>query len=101
MLKWLANIVGSIFGLKAFIGGLFLSALAIILYNLGVEAIEEILNFTIAKVSGQNYGEFTNPSVTGFVGWVIAQLKLPECLSVIASCVAVRWMLRKIPFLRW
>lgn len=101
MIAWLARIVGSVFGLKFFLGGVIMSILAIVLYNGLVGVIEETLNFAVAQISGVEYGSFTSPSISGFAGWFLAQLKLPECISVICSAVAIKFILRKIPFIKW
>lgn len=101
MVAWLARIVGSVFGLKFFIGGLLMTILAVILYNGLVGVVEEVLNFAVAQISGLEYGAVASPSVSGFAGWFLAQLKLPECLSVIVTAVSIRFILRKIPFIKW
>jgi hypothetical protein len=101
MITWLAKVIGSVLSLKTFFSAVFMVIIGIIFYNLAVELVEEVLNFALAKINGQNYGAWTNPSISGFAGWMLAQLKLPECISVIASCVAMRFVLTKIPFLKW
>ena len=102
MFVWLSRLLGGIFGLKTFIGGLLMVIMGVILYNLCVEITEEILNFTLSQVNDVTFeGGITSPSVSGFAGWLMAQLKVPECLSVIITCVSLRFVLRKIPFLRW
>lgn len=101
MLRAIYALLSGVFTLKTFMGGLMMTILAIILYNLFVEATQEILNFTLSKINGVNSSEITNPSLSGFAGWAVAQLKLPEALSVIASAVSLRFLLRKIPFIRW
>lgn len=101
MLKAIYALLGGVFSFKTFMSGLLMTILAIILYNLFVETTEEILNFTLSKINGVDSSGITNPSISGFAGWVVAQLKLPEALSVIASAVSLRFLLRKIPFIRW
>lgn len=74
---------------------------AIVAYNLFVSTIEEIMNFSIAQISGTSFESITNPSISGFAGWVLAQWKVPECVSVIASFTVTKFILRKIPLLKW
>jgi ABC-type branched-subunit amino acid transport system permease subunit len=101
MIAWLGKILAGLFGLKSFLNVAFMAVLGIIFYNLAVEMVQEAMTFSINQINGQSYGSVTSPSFSGFAGWVIAQMKLPECVSVIASCVALKFILRKIPFLRW
>jgi len=101
MLKFLSSIVGSIFSLKFFISGGMMVILAIVLYNLAVEVIQEIMNFAIAQISGYSSTSVTSPTISGFAGWFLAQIKLPECFSVMVSAISIRFILRKIPFLHW
>lgn len=101
MIKWLAANLTGIFTLKTFMGGLMMTVLAIVLYNLSVEMIEEALNFAVAQASNNQSGSISSPTITGFAGWALAQLKVPECFSVMVSCVSIKFILRKIPFLHW
>lgn len=101
MLKAIYALLSGVFTLKTFMGGLMMTILAIVLYNLFVETTQEMLNFTLAKINGVNSSGISNPSVSGFAGWAVAQLKLPEALSVIASAVSIRFLMRKIPFINW
>jgi len=101
MIKWLASIVGSIFSLKGFLSIVFMSILGIIFYNLLVEVIQEVMNFTINQLNGSGIGGVSTPTLSGFAGWCATQLKLPECVSVIGSALAIKFILRKIPFLKW
>jgi len=75
--------------------------LGIVVYNLVVDIIEEILNYVITQIASIQQISVTSPSVSGFAGWVVACLKIPECLAVVISIVMIKFTLRKIPFLRW
>lgn len=101
MIKWLALNLGGIFTLKTFIGGLFMTILAVVLYNAAVAGIEEALNFAVAAASNASPGTVASPSITGFAGWFLTQCKVPECFAVMVSCVSIKFILRKIPFLKW
>lgn len=100
MIKWLAAIVSSIFSTKSFMSLIVLTVLGIIFYNLMVEVVQESMNFAITQM-GDAPGTVSAGSITGFAGWVAAQCKIPECLSVIGSAVATKFILRKIPFIKW
>lgn len=101
MIKWLASILGSILSWKTFASGALMVILGIILYNLVVDIVQEVMNFAITKINGVSINYANNPTFTGFAGWVLAQFKVPECIAVIISCVSIKFILRKIPFLRW
>jgi len=98
---WFARLIGSVFGIKGFMGGLLMTIIAVVLYNLFVTTITEIMNFSLAQISGSSMGSVSSPTISGFAGWFLAQLKVPECVSVIGTTVALRFGLRKIPFLKW
>ena len=79
----------------------FMLILGIILYNLAVEMIEETLNFALSQVNEVSAGQITGPTISGFAGWFLAQIKIPEMLSVVITFIILRWTLTKIPFLKW
>jgi len=101
MIGWLAKLLGSVFGLKVFMSGLFMSILGIISYNLVCEVIQEVLNFGLAKVGAVSVTGITGPSISGFAAWFAVQLRVPECVAVMVSFATLGFVLRKIPFLRW
>lgn len=101
MFAWLGRLLGGIFGLKTFLSLIFMTILGIIFYNLACDIIEEILNFTISHISGSPAGTVTKASFSGFAGWVISNLKIPECVAVMVSCTSIRFIVTKIPFLHW
>lgn len=101
MVRWLLSIITGISGLKVFMGGGLMIILGITVYNLVVDIIEEVLNFVLAQVNGVSVGNVVQPSITGFAAWALTGLKFPECISVITSMIVLRFVLRKIPFLRW
>lgn len=101
MIAWLGKIITSIFGLKVFMSGVLMTILAIVGYNLVVDVVEEVMNFALAQIQGTDFGDIQAQSLSGFAAWFLAQLKFAECIAVVAAATAVRFVLRKIPFLRW
>lgn len=101
MFAWFGRIVASIFSFKFFMSGVFMTIGGIILYNLMVEIVEEVFNFALSKAGAVSVEGITSPTITGFSAWFLAQLKVPEILSVIIACTIIRFSLRKIPFLNW
>ncbi|PKN53386.1 MAG: hypothetical protein CVU55_01830 [Deltaproteobacteria bacterium HGW-Deltaproteobacteria-13] len=81
--------------------GVYMVILGIILYNLVVEILEEVMNYAITTIGGVSVAGFTSPSLTGFAGWFLAQIKLPESFAVMVTCISIKFILRKIPFLHW
>ena len=98
---WFSRILAGMFGSKVFMSGVLMVILSIVLYNLAVEMIEESMNFALVQINGESVSGYQNPSISGFAGWFLAQVKLPEAVAVIVSCTSIRFILRKIPFLKW
>lgn len=102
MFKWFSAMITGMFSMKAFMGGLFMTVLGVVLYNLAVSMIEESLDYALTEINSVSQGQsISSASISGFAGWFLANLKVPEMLSVIITCVILRWTLIKIPFFRW
>ena len=97
----LANLFGSwksvvLVSLVAFLG--------IGLYNLVVDIIQEVFDFASASMSAVNMGDGPPTSAmefAGLAGYLATQLRLPECLSWVMSITLLKWLLAKIPFVKW
>lgn len=101
VIAWVAKVVGSVFGLKFFMSGVLMTIIGIILYNMVVEIIEEVMNFALTQINGVSTGAVISPTISGFAGWFLTQVKLPECFAIMVTCISIRFILRKIPFLKW
>jgi hypothetical protein len=101
MLAWFARLLSGIFSVKFFLGGLFMTILGVVLYNGLVAIVQEVFNFAISQAGTQNAGSITSPTITGFAGWFLSNLYIPETFSVMLTCIIIRFTLRKIPFLNW
>jgi len=98
----LLRILTAIFGTRVFLGGLFMTIIAVVGYNLVVEILDELMAFTLTEINSIDAPESgTVAQISGFGAWVADKLKLHECLAFITSVVAVKWLLRKIPIFRW
>lgn len=95
------RIISAIFGVRTFLVWLITITLGVVFYNLICEVIQELLNFALSQINGTSIGSVSNPSFSGFAGWCLGQLKVPEILAVIVSAVSIKFILRKIPFIRW
>ncbi len=100
MILWMTRIIAAIFGTRSFLAVGFMAILGIILYNLAAEIMVEIFNFALGKIGAVDISGTIAP-ITGFSAWLLTQLRFTECISVIMSTVATKFILRKIPFIRW
>jgi hypothetical protein len=101
MFAWFARLLAGIFSVKVFMGGLLMTIFGVVLYNLLVSTVQEVFNFAISKAGNVNPGSITSPTFTGFAGWFLSNMYVPETFSIIVTCVILRFTLRKIPFLNW
>lgn len=98
MIKLLLGLFG---GWKAIGKLLIMIALPIILYNLCVDLGKETFDFILSKINVST--GFSSPvvQITGLAGYFAAQLRLAECFAIIVSIYMLKFLLRKIPFIRW
>lgn len=101
MIAWLAGIIGSVFTLRTFLAGLFMTIIGIVIYNLAVEMFIEVANFAVSKAGSLASPGAAIESITGFAAWFCMLMRVPECVSVLTSTVVLKFLLRKIPFLKW
>jgi hypothetical protein len=101
MFAWFSKILASVFGVKFFMAGILMTVLGIVLYNFVVGMVDETLTFAVGQISGVTTGTIVNPTLSGFAGWFFGSIKLPEAFSVMVTCVSIKFVLRKIPFLNW
>lgn len=80
-----------------------LAFLAIGAYNLVCEIIQESLTFALNQISGvvAPDGGGSGINITGAGGWLLTQLRFPECVAFVISCVSIKFIARKIPFVKW
>lgn len=93
--KWLAT--------KAFVSLIVTSILGVVLYNVVSEVFGELLTFVQSQLT-----EVTGEGLTGatleFVGlgaWFADKLLLPEQVGVMLTFISLKWLVVKIPFLKW
>lgn len=101
MFAWAARLLAGIFSFKFFMSGVFMTIIGVIAYNFIVDLIQEVFNYAIIQAGGVSATGFNSPSITGFAGWFLAQMYIPQTFAVIVTCVIIRFTLRKIPFLNW
>lgn len=87
---------------KTFFTGLFLAALGVILHNILLHFMKDIMEWVLSQVQGVSgpNGIQARVSVSGALAWFLVQLRAPDSLSILVSCLGVRIALKCIPFLR-
>jgi len=101
---WLGGSLVALFGAwKSVLLVTAMGFIAIVAYNLIVDVVQESLNWALTKAGTIPVPEGHSSvfQFTGFVGWFMGVLKIPECMSFIISMVGLKFLLRKIPFLKW
>lgn len=79
----------------------FLASLVASLWNKVVEFILFLFNYAMGKISAVAMPDAVSVNMDGFAAWMAIHLKFAECLTVIFFAVMTKWILRKIPFIRW
>ena len=79
--------------------------MAIVLYNLFVEILEELLSWVLTKMNvvmpGGAGQTFDIGTVSSLAAWAVTRTRLLECVSFMMGIIVLRFVLRKIPFIRW
>ena len=79
--RWLA--------LKAVLYALFVVILPVVLWNLGVDWVEALLNWAVAQLPTDSFVA----NLGGLAGWFAVQLRLPEAITVVVNGLVVRMIL--------
>ena len=86
--------------LKVFLLGTFLAGLGVIMHNVIVSLVGDALEWMRGELSSQEYalqGQYVM-SLTGPTAWLAVQMHFPQAFAAIYSAVAIRVVLRCIPF---
>lgn len=101
---WLGAALTALFaGWRVFLVVGFMSFLTVYFYNLASDIISEVLTWVTTQAGAQQLqqGQTSIFNFTGFLGYMLGALKVPQCMSFIISMVALKFLLRKIPFIKW
>lgn len=81
----------------------FFTGLAVILYNLGCDVVQEGFTFLSSKLQGVDTSGITSPTLqlSGFAAWAVIHLRIPDILTFAITVYLLKFGLRKIPFLKW
>ena len=87
-----------------FLVGGFLAFLTLNLYSLYVEIMRQILAFATSAIQAATPAEGPPGvlvQVAGVSAWLVSKLRIVEQLSFVVNIVGLKWMLAKIPFVKW
>lgn len=103
---WLGTALSAIFiGWRGVILLTFLTFLGINLYNLFCEIITELSGFIVTMLQSRAPGVPGAPSLVGELfgtaAYLAVHLKLIEQFNFMISIVTLKWVVVKIPFIRW
>jgi hypothetical protein len=112
LIAWLgrgivAALGGVLGGWRTWVGGVLIKViLVVVLYNVAAVFIGDILTWVLGKlaaVSGPTGGiaTFDVATISSLAGWLVNKMMIPQCFAYMISCILLKWMLRKIPFVRW
>jgi len=98
----LMGMVSLFSGWKASIFALVTVTLGIVLYNLVVEITEEVMDFALAAV-GVYSANIPDSLIqlTGIGLWCAEKVGLSSLIGLAVTFISAKWMIVKIPFLKW
>ncbi len=96
--KFLTIDMAKFLAMRALLLSLFTLVLPVVLYKLFVEVLDEIMQYSSDAVSGAGMSS-TIMDLTGFAGWIAAQMNLSASLAIFFSALALRYTLSMIPFI--
>lgn len=79
-------------------GVLFLTISLVFLFT---DWMDIIMTFALNKMAGTLDISGTILEFSGTAAWFAQQLRFQDCLAFIMGAVMTKWLLRKIPFVRW
>lgn len=89
-------------GWKTFLGVLVTGVVGVLIFNVAVDLIEAGLTWVLSAMGGvTNPGLPESGSITGLAAYLAGHLKVVECIGLVCSVVLLKWMVVKIPFLKW
>lgn len=102
---WLSRAIPSLAvfaGWKTFLGVLVTGLVGVLMFNVAVDLIEAGLSWVLSAMGGvANPGLPESGSITGLAAYLAGHLKVVECIGLVCSVVLLKWMMVKIPFLKW
>lgn len=101
---WLGPLLGAagLFTMRTFLCGLFLGAVGVVLHNCILAFLGYVLTWVVSQAGGISgpSGVTATMSLTGVTAYVCGLFQVPQCVSILVSCVGVRIAIKLIPFIR-
>lgn len=92
-LQWFSTLsVARWLAFKAVAYALIVVILPIILWNLGVDWVETLINWVIQSLPQDSFVA----DISGLAGWFLIQLSMPQVVQVLVSALAARLLIRII-----
>lgn len=104
ILSWFGGAAVALFGgWKLLLLTTFMAFLGVYFYNLVSGILQELLAFVTSQASsvGSIPGQAQTYAFTGFAGYMLSVLKIPECMAFIISVITIKFLMRKIPIIKW
>lgn len=104
LVAWLSGSAFAFWGsYKVFLVGGFLAFLGVSLYSLFLYGVNDFADYISSALgaAGTPTGRAGLNSFAGFIGWFARSMKVPECLSFMVDVIMMKWIMRKIPFIKW
>lgn len=102
---WLSRAIPSLAlfaGWKTFLGVLVTGLVGVLIFNVAIDLIEAGLTWVLSSLGNvSDPGLPGSSSITGLGAYLAMHLKLVECVGLVCSVVLLKWMVVKIPFLKW
>jgi hypothetical protein len=76
---------------------------AIAAYNLVVDIVEECFNFALASIGGVGTSGLGSGvvQIAGLGAYLASHMRIPECIAFIVNITILKWIVAKIPFIKW
>ena len=101
---WLAAALTGVFGgWEVFLAGGFLTFLGVALYGLFLYGVNDILTYLLSQLQSINAPASAPGAIsfTGFAGWFFTMFQVPACLAFTIDIIVLKFIMRKIPLIKW
>lgn len=88
---------------KTFSAFLITGILAVVLYNVVSEILGEIMDFALSKISEVSTSGISGVALelTSLGGWCAECCRLDDQVAIAITFISTKWLIVKVPFLKW
>lgn len=99
----IGSLINIFSGWKVFLGFVVTGILAVVIYNGVVAIVEEVMVWVMGKISGMTGSDLPSGLVqlSGLAAWMAQQTYLDVQIGIAVSAISLKWLVVKIPFLKW